>query len=370
MARRKTEEPMIDDDDGPPMPTAPDHTSPEESFTKTSDVPETVADEEETEDEHDLEDLTHEEVTPPAVEPIADAEARRIAYDAAFCAFLGAVQNPSKRRTAKILHKNGGEHSYKYADLSDVLATAKPVLARFGLGYTQDPVRDERGFYSIRTVLFHVGGHREDRGLFPVGTATGDPKAFGAALTYARRYALSLALGISSETDTDAGNGGERFERGNPNAWRDEVERERLAPPRNRELPAPRGDGPPQGDYRPAPRTSYPQRTERPAAGVRTAERHSRPADDMTSPGDRPAIEEPVYSFLPEHEPTVSEFRAALADAQSQDEVYRDWTDRWSPLFRNWVERGALSKNLYEDLLAEAQSRRRFLHTQEQMRTR
>lgn len=365
MVRRSMKDQLPDDmpeDDGPPgFPGGrlvddgdyfPGDDRPEPEMAAIADEPAPEPDDP-VPTEEEPEDLQHDPVTPPTVEPIAELEARRIAYDLAFCAFLGEVQNPPKRRRAEIRHKDGaGKHAYQYADLADVLATAKPILVKHGLGYTQDLVRDGTMWF-VQTVLFHVAGHRELRGLYPVGSLSGDPKTFGAALTYARRYSLSLALGLASETDTDAGNGGNHtaYDR-NPNAWRDEVQEER----RPRQIA---DDGPPRGDYLPAPRDAFRPDTQRFDAPTsrqngqngRSAERYA-PRDPLP---DLPG--EPQYDFLHEHMPTVSEFRRWLGQCEAHGEVYTGWTQKWAAAFKSL----RLSEPLYQRLLDEANARRAVL---------
>ena len=102
-----------------------------------------------------------------------------------------------KRRTAKIVGPKGS-YSYQYADLADVLDAVRGPLADNGLAVTQ-LVDADRG---LVTRLMHSSGQFVEA-IYPVAF-NGTPQQIGAAITYARRYALSAIVGIASEDDTDA----------------------------------------------------------------------------------------------------------------------------------------------------------------------
>ena len=119
-------------------------------------------------------------------------------------AFLAAQKEfptIAKTKTAKIPTKAGGEYSYKYADLGDVLAVALPILHKHGIALSQPPA-SEAGRVGVATRLIHVSGHVEDSGVLLL--AAGDnAQAAGSAMTYARRYAACAALGIVADEDDD-----------------------------------------------------------------------------------------------------------------------------------------------------------------------
>jgi len=89
----------------------------------------------------------------------------------------------------------------KYASLESVIKAVKPSLLKHGILYRQVSKYTENGI-CIETI-FH--GHGEELGtgeiFLPVDKRTA--QGFGSALTYARRYSLSLACGIGSEEDDD-----------------------------------------------------------------------------------------------------------------------------------------------------------------------
>lgn len=97
---------------------------------------------------------------------------------------------------------NTGQYSYSYADLADVLAMSREVLAKHGLAVTQAAESDSE-MVSVWTTLLHRSGQyvcsRPTR--LPAGKT---PQHYGSAISYARRYALMAVLNLAAEDD-DAG---------------------------------------------------------------------------------------------------------------------------------------------------------------------
>lgn len=119
---------------------------------------------------------------------------------AAFVAAQAELTNPHKDKTANI--KPG--FSYRYADLATILDHVRPVLARHGLAISQDVGATPEGRLAIHTTIIH--GPSGDRMTFGplVGDTGRDWQSTGGAVTYARRYALTAALGIAADDDDDA----------------------------------------------------------------------------------------------------------------------------------------------------------------------
>jgi hypothetical protein len=88
----------------------------------------------------------------------------------------------------------------KYASLSNIIDTVKPILTECGLTLMQFP-QGEDGLHSI---LIHaesgeyIGCYYE----MPVAKKD-DPQALGSSITYARRYSLQAILMINVEEDDD-----------------------------------------------------------------------------------------------------------------------------------------------------------------------
>jgi hypothetical protein len=84
-----------------------------------------------------------------------------------------------------------------------------PALSAEGLVVTQ-PTFVDHGALMVRTVIAHSSG-QWIASEYPVCSVDGDHKAMGAAMTYARRYALTAMLGIAADEDTD-GDGAAKIE--------------------------------------------------------------------------------------------------------------------------------------------------------------
>ena len=124
------------------------------------------------------------------------------AISKALVEFQKQVPVINKKRTAKVPTKSGGEYSYKYADLSDILGVVQEQLTANSLAISQSATNTAEGV-GVITLLMHTSGEwvKSDQLILPLQGATA--QAAGSAVTYARRYALSAILGISTEEDDD-----------------------------------------------------------------------------------------------------------------------------------------------------------------------
>jgi hypothetical protein len=122
---------------------------------------------------------------------------------AGFQADMGAVP---KLHDAKIPTKSGGEFTYSYADLADIIDAAKPHKQKHGLAVFQGVgyfVRETDGaiIHTITTRVMHTSGQWiESEMVIP---HLGDIRALGSSITYGRRYSECAALGIVSDMDDD-----------------------------------------------------------------------------------------------------------------------------------------------------------------------
>jgi len=87
----------------------------------------------------------------------------------------------------------------KYADLSEILNTIRPVMSKHGLAVVQFPSY-ESSVASVETVLTHKSGEWMS-GVASCRVTKDDAQGYGSALTYLRRYSLSAVCGISQEDD-------------------------------------------------------------------------------------------------------------------------------------------------------------------------
>lgn len=116
--------------------------------------------------------------------------------------------NPEKSLIATIREEGtrGREQTFRYAPLSSGLEIVRKVLGRHEIATVQTTSIDQAsGLVNLTTVLAHSSGEwiASDWPVCPV-TDTATPRRMGAALTYARRYALFALVGIAGEDDLDA----------------------------------------------------------------------------------------------------------------------------------------------------------------------
>jgi hypothetical protein len=116
--------------------------------------------------------------------------------------------NPEKSLTATIQSAGPGgkEQTFSYASLSSGLDIVRKTLGQHEIATVQTTAVDQTtGIINLTTLLAHASGEwiASD---WPVCSVieTDTPHRMGAALTYARRYALFTLVGIAGEDDLDA----------------------------------------------------------------------------------------------------------------------------------------------------------------------
>lgn len=114
-----------------------------------------------------------------------------------------AIENPEGSKTVET-----NSYSYKYTPLNVILDAIKEPLSENGLSFTQLPKGAGDGKYFLETILMHTSG-QQIKSVTPImiGDMNNNNQAFGSALTYMRRYALTSMLGIATEDDDDASAG-------------------------------------------------------------------------------------------------------------------------------------------------------------------
>ena len=95
-----------------------------------------------------------------------------------------------------------GSFSYSYADINDVIAMIRPILAKHGLCVVQMPGGDHDKMY-LSTVIAHTSGQFRYFQT-PILVEKKTPQGLGSALTYTRRHALIAALCLECEDDDGA----------------------------------------------------------------------------------------------------------------------------------------------------------------------
>jgi hypothetical protein len=118
------------------------------------------------------------------------------------------LTNPEKSLIATIRSPfpRESDRTYRYAPLSSGLEIVRKSLGRYEIATVQTTEIDQdAGLVRLTTVLAHSSGEwlSSDWPVCPISD-TGSPQRMGAALTYARRYALFTLVGIAGEDDLDA----------------------------------------------------------------------------------------------------------------------------------------------------------------------
>jgi hypothetical protein len=131
---------------------------------------------------------------------------------AALAAALAKAQaeliNPEKSLTATIRtgRPGEGERNFRYAPLSSGLDIVRKTLGQHEIATLQTTAVDQAGgLVNLTTMLAHASGEwiASDWPVCPIAEMA-NPQRMGAALTYARRYALFTLVGIAGEDDLDA----------------------------------------------------------------------------------------------------------------------------------------------------------------------
>jgi len=116
--------------------------------------------------------------------------------------------NPEKSLTATMRsgRPQEGERSFRYAPLSSGLDIVRKTLGQHEIATLQTTAIDQlTGMVNLTTTLAHASGEwiASEWPVCPIAE-TANPQRMGAALTYARRYALFTLVGIAGEDDLDA----------------------------------------------------------------------------------------------------------------------------------------------------------------------
>ena len=130
------------------------------------------------------------------------------AIAAALAKAQAELTNPEKSLTATIRasHPRENDQTFRYAALSSGLDIVRKALGGHEIATVQMTAIDkEAGLIRLTTTLAHSSGEwlSSEWPVCPI-SETAAPRRMGAALTYARRYALFTLVGIAGEDDLDA----------------------------------------------------------------------------------------------------------------------------------------------------------------------
>src|SRR4030088_159678 len=120
------------------------------------------------------------------------------------------LSNPEKAMVGTVYNnRSDSPQSFRYASLSSGLDIIRKSLGGQQIAIAQTTDIDRaNGMVNLTTVLLHTSGEWISSD-WPVCqlSETSAPRRMGAALTYARRYALFTMVGIAGEDDLDAPDG-------------------------------------------------------------------------------------------------------------------------------------------------------------------
>ena len=130
------------------------------------------------------------------------------AIAAALAKAQAELTNPEKALVATIRASSPRDHdqTFHYAPLSSGLDIVRKALGGHEIATVQTTAIDkEAGLIRLTTTLAHSSGEwlSSEWPVCPIAE-TAAPRRMGAALTYARRYALFTLVGIAGEDDLDA----------------------------------------------------------------------------------------------------------------------------------------------------------------------
>ena len=131
------------------------------------------------------------------------------AFNAALAAFQAECPRIAKDKLATVHMKSGGTYTYSYADLDQIMSKARPILGKHGLSVSFD-VEVSQGGGKIKSLCYvkHAAGYTNvTEFIVPLDEEmkVNDSQKMGSANSYANRYNVCNALGITTGEDDDAG---------------------------------------------------------------------------------------------------------------------------------------------------------------------
>jgi len=100
-----------------------------------------------------------------------------------------------------------GKYQYKYCSLENLISSIQPVLHANGLILIQPQGYNDHGQTLLVTRLIHVESGEEIKSEMPLflpeNMGSKPQFAWGGGLTYGRRYAIKMLLGIEPDMDTN-----------------------------------------------------------------------------------------------------------------------------------------------------------------------
>lgn len=158
---------------------------------------------------------------------------------AAFAKAQSSMRKLTKNRKADIKTKSGKDYNYGYADLPATLEACLDAFNEQGIGIFQAPRPGQYGV-DVTTLMTHESGQWILTAPLFVPVDGNGAQDQGGGITFARRYALQAAVGLSPAEDDD---GASAQANAPASVDRSRQHHRRNAPPR----PAPKCTGKAQG---------------------------------------------------------------------------------------------------------------------------
>lgn len=119
-----------------------------------------------------------------------------------------------KNSTAKVTTKTGGQYSYSYATLDDIIIATKEALSKHGLAITHT-TEDKDGKMWLVSKLRHESGCPSDKVKSQIDKYITDShmsavQGYGSIITYLKRYHIGMLLNIALDEDSDGVDKGEK----------------------------------------------------------------------------------------------------------------------------------------------------------------
>lgn len=98
-----------------------------------------------------------------------------------------------------------------YVTLEGVQNAIDAAIKGTGLAYTQIVKNDDNGNVGVETIITHESGQYLTTGVLALRPEKATPQGYGSTITYAKRYQLASAFGVSSDVDDDGNAGSGNF---------------------------------------------------------------------------------------------------------------------------------------------------------------
>ena len=133
----------------------------------------------------------------------------------ALAKFQERYEPPKKDKKVDFTTKKGERTNYSYADHQNVTDTIRKTGAPLGLAYSTSFIKEfnevsgyngaleKKMFITAIVTICHSSGESLKVEGIPMSPSSYTPQEMGSARTYAERYALSSAFGISTTDDDD-----------------------------------------------------------------------------------------------------------------------------------------------------------------------